>query len=82
MVKAFNTLGMAILHGRSLAGGPVSVPLAGDDRQAKGRVARLVKGARLEPIDLGPLVAATYIEGMLELYVGYRINNTGKAFEF
>lgn len=82
VVKAFNTLGMVILQDRSLAGGPVTVPLAGDSREAKARVARLVEDAGLEPMDMGPLLAATYIEGMLELYIGYRLYNDGKAFEF
>jgi predicted dinucleotide-binding enzyme len=82
VVKAFNTLGSEIMIDPSLAGGPVTVPLAGDDRDAKGRVATLVRDAGLEPMDMGPLSLATFIEGMLGLYVSYRRYNPGQGFEF
>ena len=82
VVKAFNTLGSEIMVDPKLAGGPVTIPLAGDDREAKARVANLVKDAGLEPMDMGPLSVSVFIEGMLGLYVSYRKYNPGKGFEF
>lgn len=82
VVKAFNTLGSEIMIDPKLAGGPVTIPLAGDDREAKARVANLVRDAGLEPMDMGPLSVSVFIEGMLGLYVSYRQYNPGKGFEF
>ncbi len=82
VVKAFNTLGSEIMVDPKLAGGPVTIPLAGDDREAKARVANLVRDAGLEPMDMSALSVSVFIEGMLGLYVSYRQYNPGKGFEF
>jgi 8-hydroxy-5-deazaflavin:NADPH oxidoreductase len=66
----------------SRAGGPVTVPLAGDDAAAKERVARLVAEIGLEPLDVGPLPAARSLEEMLRMYVAFRTLNPGIAFEY
>jgi len=82
VVKALNTLNYTIMEDPSRAGGPVTVPIAGDDPAAKARVARLVDDLGLEPLDVGPLAAAQYLEEMLRLYVGFRTINPGIAFEY
>ena len=82
VVKAFNTLNFRIMEDPSRARGPVTVPIAGNDEAAKGRVARLVSDVGLEPLDVGPLVAARYLEEMLRLYSGFRALNPGIAFEY
>ena len=82
VVKAFNTLNFRIMEDPSRAGGPVTVPIARNDAAAKGRVARLVSDVGLEPLDVGPLVAARYLEEMLRLYSGFRALNPGIAFEY
>jgi predicted dinucleotide-binding enzyme len=51
----------------STAGGPVSVPLVGNDARAKQSVAALVAGMGLEPVDLGPIRYARIVEGMYYL---------------
>ena len=48
----------------SLAGGPVSLPIAGDDAEAKRVVAALAAGIGLVPVDVGPLRYAHVIEGL------------------
>lgn len=82
VVKALNTLNYTIMEDPSRAGGPVTVPIAGDDDGAKARVAALVADIGLVPLDIGPLAAAQYLEEMLRLYVGFRTVNPGIAFEY
>lgn len=83
VVKAFNTFALKMLDPK-IAGGPITVPIAGDDLAAKTRVARLVTEVGLEPLDVGPLTAAAHLESMEQLYLGYRMYNRGKGkgFEF
>lgn len=64
VVKAFSTLGSYTMLDPTIAGGPVSVPIAGDDANAKRVVASLVAGIGLEPVDVGPLRYAHVIEGL------------------
>jgi NADPH-dependent F420 reductase len=64
VVKAFSTLGAYTMLEPSLADGPVSIPIAGDDAAAKAKVAELTSGIGLEPVDVGPLRYAHVIEGL------------------
>lgn len=64
VVKALSTLGAATMLDPAGAGGPVSIPIAGDDGDAKRIVARLVSDIGLEPVDVGPLRYAHVIEGL------------------
>lgn len=64
VVKAFSTLGAATMLDPSLAEGPVSIPLAGDDERAKDIVAELAHSLGFEPVDVGPLRYARVIEGL------------------
>ena len=82
MVKAFNTLSWTIIKDPKLAGGPVSVPLASDDANAKQRVTRLVAQLGLEPFDAGRLANARYLEGMALLYVNLLVQDTPRHFEY
>jgi hypothetical protein len=64
VVKAFSTLGAETMFDPSLARGPVTVPIVGDDRTAKERVAALAREIGLEAVDVGPLRHARIIEGL------------------
>lgn len=64
VVKAFSTLGFYTMLDPSVAGGPVSIPIAGDDIDAKRTVAGLASGIGLLPVDVGPLRYAHVIEGL------------------
>ncbi len=80
VVKAFGSLGDYTMLEPELAGGPVSVPLAGDDANAKSTVAELISNMGLYPVDIGPLRYAHIIEALHYLrynagvFNGARIN--------
>ncbi len=64
------------------SGGPVSIPLAGDSGSAKRKVAKLVEGMGLDPIDVGGIENAHWIEGMLVLWINNRYGSTRDSFDF
>ena len=74
VVKAFNTLNWKTMVDPASAGGPVSIPLAGESRRAKKTVAKLVEGMGLEPIDVGGVENARWLEGMLILWINNRFS--------
>jgi len=81
VVKAFNTLNWRTMVDPDSAGGPVSIPLVGDNQEAKATVAALVTGMGLEPIDLGPVRYAHHVEGMLIVWINNRFAG-GEAFDY
>jgi len=82
VVKAFNTLNWKTMVDPSSAGGPVSIPLVGDNGRAKKIVAELVAGMGLEPIDVGPLRDARWVEGMLILWINNRYGDKRTSFDY
>jgi 8-hydroxy-5-deazaflavin:NADPH oxidoreductase len=68
VVKAFNTLNWQQMVNPETAGGPITIMLAGDDADAKARVAELVRGMDLEPVDVGGLQYAHVLEEMLVMW--------------
>ena len=82
VVKAFNTLNWRTMVDPETSGGPVSIPLVGDNDEAKARVAALVEGMGLEAIDLGPLQFSRHVEGMLILWINSRFAGAGEAFDY
>ena len=79
VVKAFNTLNFRTMID---PGGPVTIPLASDDVDAKALVAELVSGMGLEPIDVGPLSGAHVLEGMLAIWINARSAGTPYDYHF
>lgn len=80
VVKAFNTLNYMTMIDPSSSGGPVTIPIVGDDADAKSQVAALAEGMGLETIDLGPLRYADTLEEMLVIWVNAR--NLGTPFDY
>jgi NADPH-dependent F420 reductase len=80
VVKAFNTLNWTKMVDPASSGGPVSIPIVGDDAAARATVAELVKGMGLEPVDLGPLRYANTLEEMLVIWANARGHNA--AFNY
>jgi len=81
VVKAFNTLNWSTMVDPESAGGPVSIPLVGDNADAKAAVATLVEGMGLEAIDVGPIRYARHIEGMLIVWINARFG-PAESFEY
>jgi len=75
VVKAFNTTFGYVLVPGEVAGQPLDVLIAGDDDEAKERVAELVRSGGLRPIDVGPLRRARQLEqlGFLHISIQERL---------
>jgi NADPH-dependent F420 reductase len=69
VVKAFNTTYAGTLLAGQVAGQPLDVFIAGDDADAKNKVAQLVKDGGMRPVDTGPLSRARQIEAMQLLHI-------------
>lgn len=69
VVKAFNTTFAGTLLAGQVAGQLLDVFIAGDDADAKNKVAQLVKDGGMRPIDAGPLRRARQIEAMQLLHI-------------
>ncbi len=69
VVKAFNTTYAGTLLAGQVAGQPLDVFIAGDDTDAKAKVAQIVTDGGMRPVDAGPLSRARQIEGMQLLHI-------------
>lgn len=83
VVKAFNTVGYHIVADPSHAGGPVTVPLVGNDQAAMEHVSDIVQAMGFETMILGGIEQAHVLEGMASLYfVPYGTGRFDEAFEY
>lgn len=83
VVKAFNTMGYHVMADPAAAGGPVTVPIVGNDKSAKTDVAAVIDALGFESADLGPIKHAHELEGMAVLYmVPYLAGEPGDRFEY
>jgi NADPH-dependent F420 reductase len=69
VVKAFNTTFAGTLVAGQVAGQKLDVFIAGDDADAKAKVAQIVTDGGMRAIDTGPLSRARQIEGMQLLHI-------------
>jgi hypothetical protein len=68
-VKAFNTTFAGTLVEGEVAGQQLDVLIAGDDEEAKRKVAQIVTDGGLRPIDVGPLGRAQQLEQLGFLHI-------------
>ncbi|MGH9082370.1 MAG: NADPH-dependent F420 reductase, partial [Acidimicrobiales bacterium] len=80
VVKAFNTLFGHVLAADQVGGRPLDVFIAGDDVEAKARVAPFIESLALRPLDTGDLKMARWLEGaglvMVALLVGKAVGDS------
>jgi predicted dinucleotide-binding enzyme len=69
VVKAFNTTFAGTLVEGTVAGQQLDVLIAGDDEEAKRKVAQIVTDGGLRPIDVGPLGRAQQLEQLGFLHI-------------
>lgn len=81
-VKAFNSVGNALMVNPSLPGGKPTMFYCGNDAQAKAVVARMLEQFGWEGADMGTAVAARAIEPLCQLWCipGLRENRWTHAF--
>ena len=81
VVKAFATQGSFLIDNPEAVGGPATVPIASNDRDAKEVIARLAAEMGLDPVDAGPLRMAREIEALQRLYMVPILQRRDAAFE-
>lgn len=82
VVKTFATMGSQLIDDPMAEGGPVSIPVASDDKAAKEEVARIVARMGLDPVDFGPLRMARDIETLQMIYMIPLVQNRPHNWEF
>lgn len=80
VVKAFNLINSSAMANPALAGGPMTVPIAGNDAAAKATVAALIESIGLEAVDVGPIRVARQLEAMLIPWFNARLQ--GRPFNY
>jgi len=55
VMKTFALQASYVIDDPGVVGGPVTIPIAADDREAKERIARLIVEMGHDPVDAGPL---------------------------
>jgi 8-hydroxy-5-deazaflavin:NADPH oxidoreductase len=78
-VKAFNTTFAGTLNAGGVSGQTLDVLIAGDDEEAKDKVAKVVRDGGLNPIDVGPQKRARELEGLGLLHMGVQ-NTLGTGY--
>ena len=69
VVKTLNTTTAGSMLEPRQPGGTISMPLAGDDAEAKQAVSDLLQKLGFHVVDVGPLSNAPYLEAMGALYI-------------
>jgi NADPH-dependent F420 reductase len=72
VVKAFNTV---FATNQATPNRDIDVFVAGDDVDAKRTVVDLIASMGMQPLDVGPLTAARYLEGMALINIGLNAAN-------
>ena len=82
-VKAFNTTGAENLGDPTYPGGPIVLPVCGDDADAKQVVTGLAHDLGFEVVDVGPLAGARYTEPFALLWINLAVRGgLGRDFAF
>jgi len=83
LVKAFNSVGNALMYRPGFKGGPPSMFICGNDEEAKKKVAAILRSFGWEAEDMGKVEAARAIEPLCMLWCipGFLSNHWTHAFK-
>jgi hypothetical protein len=83
VVKAFNTVGNALMFRPDLPGGPPDMFISGNDDDAKRQVAGLLDEFGWGVVDVGGIESSRYLEAMCMVWViaGAVTGNWNQAFK-
>lgn len=83
VVKAFNTTGAENMADTRYPGGSPMMPLCGDDADARQRVMALATLIGFDAVDMGPLMAARYLEPFAMTWIHLALKQGyGRKFAF
>ncbi len=82
VMKTFALQASYVIDDPGVVGGPVTIPIAADDREAKEQVARIILEMGLDPVDAGPLRYSRELEAMQRLYGVPFFQRRQAAWEF
>ena len=82
VMKAFALQASYVIDDPDVVGGPVTIPIAADDREAKEQVAKIIVEMGLDPVDAGPLRYSRELEAMQRLYGVPFFQRRQAAWEF
>jgi len=82
VMKTFALQASYVIDDPDVVGGPVTIPIAADDREAKERIARLIVEMGHDPVDAGPLRYSRELEAMQRLYGVPFFQRREAAWEF
>jgi predicted dinucleotide-binding enzyme len=75
VVKAYNTVGNALMVDPDLPGGPPTMLIGGDDDDAKATVTDLLHATGWDVVDLGGIETSRYLEPLCLAWVLYGFRN-------
>jgi predicted dinucleotide-binding enzyme len=82
VMKTFALQASYVIDNPEVVGGPVTIPIAADDREAKELVAHIIIEMGLDPVDAGPLRYSRELEAMQRLYGVPFFQRRDAAWEF
>jgi len=82
VMKTFALQASYVIDDPKVVGGPVTIPIAADDREAKETVAKIIVEMGLDPVDAGPLRYSRELEAMQRLYGVPFFQRREAAWEF
>jgi len=82
VVKAYNTVGNALMVDPDLPGGPPTMFVAGNDADAKTTVSEMLRVTGWDVADLGGIEASRWLEAMCMAWVLYGVTSGGWGHAF
>ena len=82
VMKTFALQASYVIDDPDVVGGPVTIPMTADDREAKEQIAKIIIEMGLDPVDAGPLRYSRELEAMQRLYGVPFFQRRQAAWEF